>query len=359
MKKEGKIFIAGHSGLVGSAIVRKLKVSGHTNLLFRSHSELDLRRQTDVEQMFERERPEYVFLCAAKVGGILANSTYKADFLYDNLAIAQNIIYASYKFGVKKLLNLGSSCIYPKFAKQPISEDSLLDGKLEATNEPYAIAKITAIKLCRYYNEQHGTNFISAMPSNLYGPGDNYDLEIAHVLPAMVRKFHLAKLLRSKAFDEIGKDVLRYPLGFGISVPKQATGDWIKKTLANIGVTEDEVVIWGTGSPYREFLFSDDLADAMLFLMERYNYQDLGELVNVGPGVDQTIKELAETIRTTVGFDGKIRYDASKPDGMSRKLLDITKMKNFGWSAKTSLLEGLNTTYRSYCSSLSTQASHK
>ena len=311
MMKNAKIFIAGHRGLVGSAIVRKLKKEGYNNLVVRSHSELDLTRQEDVEAFFEKERPEYVFLAAARVGGILANSTYKAEFIYDNIMIAANVINTSYKYGVKKLLNLGSSCIYPKHAPQPMKEEYLLSGKLEPTNEPYAIAKIAAIKLCRYYNEQYGTNFISVMPTNLYGPNDNFDLKTSHVLPALIRKFHDAKVE--------GKD---------------------------------KVVLWGTGTPRREFLYVDDLADACLHLMQDYDARDIGEFVNIGTGEDITIKELAELIASIVGFRGDIVWDRDKPDGTPQKLLDVSRINKMGWKARTGLKQGIIQTYDWYKESM-------
>ena len=307
MDKKAKIYIAGHRGLVGSALERKLRQEGFTNLLLKTSKELDLRRQQDVEIFFERERPEYVFLAAAKVGGILANNTYKAEFIYDNIVIASNVIHAAYKCGVKKLLNLGSSCIYPKFAPQPMKEEYLLTGVLEPTNEPYAIAKIAAIKLCRYYNEQYGTDFLSVMPTNLYGPHDNFDLETSHVLPALIRKFHEAK-------------------------------------AAGAG----EVTIWGSGEPYREFLYVDDLADACVFLINKYHYADVGEFVNIGTGKDISIEALARSIQNIIGFKGEIRHDRSKPDGTSKKLLDISRMRALGWDPKTELEVGIRKSYQWY-----------
>jgi len=302
MKKDAKIYVAGHRGLVGSAIMKKLKKEGYNNLVYRTSSELDLRRQEKVEEFFKIEKPEYVILAAAKVGGIQANDTYSAEFLYDNLMIETNVIDAAYQNDVKKLLFLGSSCIYPKFADQPMKEDYLLSGKLESTNEGYAVAKITGIKLCEHYNKQYGTNFISAMPTNLYGPNDNFDLETSHVLPALIRKFHEAKVN-----------------------------------------DEDEVVIWGTGKPKREFLHVDDLADSLLFLMNNYSGD---QFVNVGVGKDISILELAELIKDIVGFEGEIINDLSKPDGTPRKLLDVTRLNDLGWEAKISLEEGIKDTYQ-------------
>jgi GDP-L-fucose synthase len=304
MDKTSKIYVAGHRGLVGSALLRSLRDRGYSNLITRSSKELDLRRQSDTEAFFEQEKPEYVFLAAAIVGGILANSTYTAEFIYDNLTIATNAVHASYKSGVTKLLNLGTSCIYPKFSPQPMSEEYFLTGPLKPTNEAYAIAKITAIKLCRYYNEHYGTNFISVMPTNLYGQGDNFDPQTSHVLPAMVRKFHEAKKVRAPF-----------------------------------------VTIWGTGEPFREFLYVDDLADACIFLMERYNYKDIGEFINIGVGKDIKLNDLAQLIKRVVGYEGEIRHDLSKPDGTPRKLLDIKRMSGLGWIAKIGLEEGIKKSY--------------
>ena len=347
MDTTSKIYVAGHLGLVGSAILRALQERGFRNLCVKISKELDLRRQQDTEDFFKKERPEYVFLAAAKVGGILANSTYKAEFIYDNIAIEANIIQASYKTSVKKLLNLGSSCIYPKYSPQPMKEDYLLTGSLEPTNEPYAIAKIAAIKLCRYYNEQYGTNYMSVMPTNLYGPHDNFNLETAHVLPALIRKFHLAMLLKGKKNDEIKKDIQRFSLGFKLDLSLD-----IDLNLAKLGITHEAVTLWGTGEPYREFLYVDDLADACDFLMENRNTGELGEFVNIGKGEDIRIKELAPLIKRIVGFEGEIRYDPLKPDGTPRKLLDISRMKSLGWEPKTSLEEGIRKTYEWYLSSL-------
>jgi GDP-L-fucose synthase len=302
MNKSDKIYIAGHGGLVGSAILRLLSSRGYSNIIFRSHSELDLTDQANVMDFFKQERPDYVFLTAAKIGGIHANSTYPGDFIRDNLLIQANIIDAAYKSNTKKLLFLGSSCIYPKFALQPIKEEYLLTAELEPTNEWYAIAKIAGIKMCQAYRKQYGFDAISLMPTNLYGPGDNFNLEDSHVLPALIRKFHEAK-----------------------------KGN------------KSEMIVWGTGTPGREFLHVDDLADAMLFLM--VNYQG-AEILNVGVGKDISIQELAELIKKITGYNGKIVFDSSKPDGTPRKLLDISKVKKLGWSPKISLEQGIESTYK-------------
>ena len=302
MQKDSKIYVAGHRGLVGSAIVRKLQKEGFSNLLLRTSSEVDLRSQQAVKEFFEAEKPEYVFMAAAKVGGINANNLYPADFIYDNLCIQNNVIHQSYKNNVKKLLFLGSSCIYPKNAEQPIKEEYLLSGYLEPTNDAYAIAKIAGIKMCQSYHKQYGCNFISAMPTNLYGPGDNYDLKSSHVLPALLRKFHDARLNN-----------------------------------------EPTVTVWGTGKPRREFLHSDDLADASLFLMEQY---DNPEIINIGVGKDISIGEMAEMIKNITGYEGTIVFDTSMPDGTFRKLLDVSKLNALGWKPQIGFEEGVEGTYR-------------
>ena len=349
MQKNSKIYIAGHTGLVGSNILKKLKEKGYNSFVLRTSKEVDLRRQLETEKLFEKERPEYVFLAAAKVGGILANNTYKAEFIYDNLTISTDIIHSSYKYGVKKLLNLGSSCIYPKLAPQPMKEEYLLTGYLEPTNEAYAVAKIAAIKLCRYYNEQYKTNYISVMPTNLYGPGDNYNLETAHVLPALIRKFHLAKLLKEKNFDEIVRDIKRNPLGFGLDVKVNLKDEKdITRTLKKLGITKDYVVMWGSGNVYREFLYVEDLADACIFLMENYDYKDIGELINIGSGEDITLINVARMVKVIVGFDGEIKHDLTKPDGTPRKLLDVSRLFKLGWRPKVSLEEGIKRSYEYY-----------
>ena len=307
MDLQSKIYIAGHRGMVGSAIYRNLNAKGYNKIITRTHEELDLTNQQAVNNFFESERPEYVFLAAAKVGGILANSTYPAEFIYQNLMIEANIIHTAYTHGVKKLLFLGSSCIYPKLAPQPMKEEYLLTGELEVTNEAYAIAKIAGIRLCKHYNQQYATNFMSVMPTNLYGQNDNFDLESSHVMPALIRKFHEAKI-----------------------------------------EDKPEIVIWGTGSPRREFLHVDDMADACVHLMENYDASDIGEFVNIGVGKDITIKELAELIGDIVGYKGEIVYDTSKPDGTPQKLLYVGRLNGLGWEAKIALRDGIMQTYEWY-----------
>ena len=304
-----KIYISGHRGMVGSAIKRNLEARGYTNIITRNRSELDLTNQQAVNIFFETEKPEYVFLAAAKVGGILANSTYPAEFIYNNLMIEANVIHAAYTNGVKKLLFLGSSCIYPGLAPQPLKEEYLLTGELEITNEAYAVAKIAGIRMCKHYNQQYGTNFISVMPTNLYGPNDNYDLETSHVIAALIRKFHEAKLNNAP-----------------------------------------RVVVWGTGSPKREFLYVDDMADACVYLMENYDTSDIGEFVNIGVGEDVTIRELAELIKDIMRYSGEIVYDTTKPDGAPQKLLDVSRLHKLGWKAKISLRDGIKQAYEWYVS---------
>lgn len=304
MEKDAKIYVAGHRGMVGSAIYRKLQELGYQNIITRTSSELDLRNQEAVKEFFAQEKPDYVFLAAAKVGGIIANNTYRADFIYENLAIQNNVIHESYATDVKKMMFLGSSCIYPKLAPQPLKEDSLLTGTLEPTNEPYAIAKIAGIKMTEAYRDQYGCNFISVMPTNLYGINDNYHPQNSHVLPALIRRFHEAK----------------------------------ENNL-------DSVTIWGTGSPLREFLFSDDLADACVFLMNNY---DEKEFVNIGVGHDLSIKDLAILIKEIVGFNGKLEFDTSKPDGTPRKLMDVSKLNDLGWKYKIELTEGIKLAYQDF-----------
>ncbi|KAB2836629.1 MAG: GDP-L-fucose synthase [Candidatus Brocadia sp.] len=361
MDLRDRIYVAGHRGLVGSALVSKLQNFGFTNIIIRTHKELDLTRQSEVETFFKGEKPEFVFLAAAKVGGILANSTYKAEFIYQNIMIATNIIHASYKYGVRKLLNLGSSCIYPKFAPQPMREEFLLMGSLEPTNEPYAIAKISAIKLCRFFNEQYGTNFLSVMPTNLYGINDNFDLKTSHVLPALIRKMHLGKCLQKGDFQSIRIDLQKRPISnhdvtsmLDEEIINLLSQFGIKYNFSKIIQHSATVVIWGTGSPYREFLHVDDLADACIFLMEKYNAQEIGEFVNIGTGEDNQIKDLANMIKEIVNYQGKINWDTTKPDGMPKKLLDISKMKALGWRPKITLKDGIKRVYAWYLEKLST-----
>lgn len=347
MNKNSKIYIAGHRGLVGSAIVKNLQSKGYTNLVYRTHNELDLTNQKAVENFFEAEKPEYVILAAAKVGGIVANNTYRADFIYENLSIQNNVIHQSYIHKVKKLLFLGSTCIYPKEAPQPMSEDSLLTSPLEYTNEPYAIAKIAGIKMCESYNIQYGTNFISVMPTNLYGPNDNFDLEKSHVLPALIRKIYLAKLLNEEKYDDVIKDL-------NVSTLEEA-----KTYLSKFGVTEDSVEIWGTGLPRREFLYSEDMADACVFLLENRDFKDtynenqkeiINTHINIGTGFDISIKELAELIQSIIGFKGKLHFNANKPDGTMVKLTDPSKLHSLGWKHKVELGNGIKTMYEWYLS---------
>ena len=345
MKKDAKIYVAGHRGLVGSAIMAILNEKGYTHVITRTHAQLDLTEANAVIAFFEKEQPEYVFLAAAKVGGIIANNTYRADFIYENLMIQNHVIHQSYVHGVKKLLFLGSTCIYPKLAPQPMPEDSLLTGELEYTNEPYAIAKIAGIKMCESYNLQYGTNFMSVMPTNLYGKNDNFDLEKSHVLPALIRKMHLAKLLSEGNNDAVIADL-------GVSNFQQA-----EEILEKFNVSATEVEIWGSGTPRREFLWSQDMAAACVFIMEHRNFSDVSSSeeketrnthINIGTGEDISIKELAEEIKATVGFTGKLVFNTSKPDGTLRKLTDVSKLHALGWKHKVSLNEGIRAAYDWY-----------
>jgi GDP-L-fucose synthase len=365
-----RILVCGGTGLVGSAIVRKLIQKGYTEIhatynLRKPQDtsqvkwyKIDLRNQKETEGLFEQLKPDWVFLAAAKVGGILANSTYPAEFIYDNLAIASNVIHSAYKYRVKKLLNLGSSCIYPKHAPQPMKEEYLLTGSLEPTNEAYAIAKISAIKLVKYYNQQYGTNFISVMPTNLYGPNDNFNLETSHVLPALIRKFHLAKLLEQGDIEGIKKDLQKYSIGFGLDKEVDYNNvESIIKVLNKLSITfltsHVSLTIWGSGEVYREFLHVDDLADACVYLMENVDASDMAKLcpdyfVNVGTGTDIKIKDLAIMIKEIVSFKGEIKHDLSKPEGTPKKLLDVSKIKQLGWEPKISLEEGIKKVYEEY-----------
>ncbi|GBF22639.1 GDP-L-fucose synthase [Candidatus Gastranaerophilus sp. (ex Termes propinquus)] len=356
MNKTDKIYLAGHTGLVGSALLRALKADGYTNVVTREFQELDLANQAQTEAFFESECPDYVFLAAAKVGGIIANSTYPAEFIYQNIMIAANVIHASHKFGVKKLLNLGSSCIYPKLAPQPMREDCLLTSELEPTNEAYAIAKISAIKMCRYYNEQYGANFISAMPTNQYGEGDNFNMETAHLLPMLLRRFHLAKLLKAGDFEGIKNDLKRFKLGWGLDEKIGNDSASFEAVLNQVGAYTGKVVVWGDGSPYRELMHSDDLADACLYLMKNKDYKDIGELVNVTSGTDIQLKVLIETVKSIVGYDGETVYDTTKPNGTPRKLMDAEKIISLGWKPKIGLEVGIKKAYEWYLESCSSYA---
>jgi len=360
MNLDSKIYIAGHRGLVGSAIVKNLIDKGYTNLIYRTHKELDLLNQQAVADFFEAEKPEYVILAAAKVGGIVANNTYRADFIYENLQVQNNVIHQAYVHGVSKLLFLGSTCIYPKDAPQPMSEDCLLTSPLEYTNEPYAVSKIAGIKMCESYNIQYGTNFISVMPTNLYGPNDNFDLEKSHVLPAMIRKIHCAKLLNEQKYDEVVADLC-------VNSIEDA-----REYLSKFGVDENSVEIWGSGKPRREFLYSEDMADACVFLLENRDFKDTCQQsqssndtctpnsmqhteirnthINIGTGVDISIEELALMIKEIIGFKGEFYFNTQKPDGTMVKLTDVTKLHSLGWNHKVQLRDGIATMYDWYLS---------
>ena len=344
MNKDSKIYIAGHRGLVGSAILKNLQEKGYTNLVTRTSQELDLSDQNSTAVFFEREKPDYVFLAAAKVGGIVANNVYRADFIYENLMIQNNVIHQSYRHNVKKLLFLGSTCIYPKESQQPIKEEYLLTDILEYTNEPYAIAKIAGIKMCESYNLQYGTNFLSVMPTNLYGPNDNFDLEKSHVLPALIRKTHLAKLLAEEKNDEVLKDL-------GVSSLESA-----QEILSKYGVSKDSVEIWGSGKPMREFLWSEDMADACVFVMENIDFEKVSSHkkeirnthMNIGTGHDISIKDLVLLIKDIIGFEGGFIFNGDKPDGTLRKVTDVSKLNALGWKHKIELETGISKIYDWY-----------
>ena len=357
MNLDSKIYIAGHRGLVGSAIWKQLKSKGYTNLIGKTSSELNLMDAVATQKFFEEEKPEYVFLAAAHVGGIMANNTYRADFIYNNLQIQQNVIYNAYQFGVKKLLFLGSTCIYPKEATQPINEDELLTNVLEYTNEPYAIAKIAGIKLCESFNIQYGTNFISVMPTNLYGPNDNFDLEKSHVLPAMIRKIFLSKCLMDNNIDLLRKDFDKRPVE---GINGEHSLEEIKAILSKYGVFENRVELWGTGKPMREFLWSEDMADACIYVMQNVNFKDLikdkkeirNTHINIGTGSDITIKDLSKLITKTIGYQGAVSFDSSKPDGTMKKLTDPSKLNGLGWKHQVEIEEGLKMGFEWYKNNL-------
>lgn len=362
--KGARIYVAGHNGLVGSAILKKLKSRGFTNFVLRSHKELDLTNQMEVAEFFEKEKPEYVILAAAKVGGIVANNTYRAQFIYENLMIQNNVIHNSYLNKVKKLVFLGSTCIYPKEAPQPMVEDALLTSPLEYTNEPYAIAKIAGIKMCESYNLQYGTNYIAIMPTNLYGPNDNFNLETSHVLPAMIRKMHLGKCLETNNWDAIRKDLDARPID---KINGSASDEDILTTLSKYGVsfesedkTKVHVEIWGSGTPLREFLWSEDMADASVFIMENVNFLDLTNVIkmqkeirnthiNVGTGIEISIKDVANVIKKKIAFTGNLYFNAEKPDGTMRKLTDVSKLHALGWNHKIEIEDGIERIYEWYC----------
>lgn len=353
MNKNAKIYVAGHKGLVGSAIWKNLQSKGYTNLIGRTSGELDLTKQEDVQKFFEVEKPEYVFLAAAHVGGIVANNTYRADFIYKNLQIQNNVIGESWKSGVTKLLFLGSTCIYPKEAPQPMTEDSLLTSPLEYTNEPYAIAKIAGLKMCESFNIQYGTNFIAVMPTNLYGPNDNFDLEKSHVLPAMIRKIHLGKCLMNNDWNAIRNDLNARPVE---SVSGKKSEEEIRNILKKYGVSERKIELWGTGTPLREFLWSEEMADACVYIMEKVDFNDLkgtgAEVrnchINIGTGKEISIRNLSELIRKTVDYAGEIAFDTSKPDGTMRKLTDVSKLHQLGWHHQIEIEEGVRRMYEWY-----------
>lgn len=365
MEKNARIYIAGHKGLVGSAILESFRQKGYSNFILKSLEEADLRDQQQTDVLFREEKPEYVILAAAKVGGIIANNIYRADFIFENLQIQNNIIGASFKHGVKKLLFLGSSCIYPKNAPQPMSEDSLLTSTLEYTNEPYAIAKIAGLKLCESFNLQYGTNFISVMPTNLYGYNDNFDLEKSHVLPALIRKMHLGRCLDENNWEAVRKDFTKNPVEGVKGTDEQAL---ITEKLHKYGISGTSgnvtITLWGSGNPRREFLHAGDLADACVFIMENIDFKDLADFykernpkeagqiknthINIGTGKDLTIRELAGMVKEITGYTGNIVWDSSKPDGTMQKLLDVSKLHSLGWKEKIDLKEGISRVYRSY-----------
>lgn len=359
MDKNSKIYIAGHKGLVGSALLDNLQQKGYTNFVFRTLEELDLTDQAAVEVFFAAEKPEYIFLAAAKVGGIMANNIYRGQFIIDNLLIQNNIIHNAWVHGARKLLFLGSSCIYPKNAPQPMSENSLLTGELEYTNEPYAIAKIAGIKVCESYNLQYGTNFVSVMPTNLYGPNDNFHLKNSHVLPGMMRKMHLAHCLENNDMAAIRRDFSKLPVA---EVPADATEATILKFISDQGINRDQdgkvsLGLWGTGTPLREFLHVHDMADACVYVMENIDFEDLKPVgsneirnthINIGSGRELTIRQLAGLVQKVTGFKGEILFDASKPDGTMRKLLDVSKLEKLGWNCKIELEDGVKAVFDGY-----------
>ena len=357
MDKQAKIYVAGHLGLVGSAIWRNLQEKGYTGLIGRSLDELDLMDITATKRFFDDERPDYVFLAAAHVGGIMANNTYRADFIYRNLQIQQNVIGESYRLNVKKLLFLGSTCIYPRDAQQPLKEEALLTGPLEYTNEPYAIAKIAGLKMCESFNFQYNTNYIAVMPTNLYGPNDNFHLEKSHVLPAIIRKIHFGKCLKENDLDAIYRDLRLRPIE---GITGDTGRDDVLRVLGKYGVTEKSVTLWGTGRPLREFLWSEEMADACVYIMENVDFKDIKKTdpevrnchINIGTGKEIAVYDLAQLVCQTVGYAGEIVFDASKPDGTMRKLTDVTKLHALGWHHRIEIDEGVRRLYEWYLKSI-------
>lgn len=358
MNKDAKIYVAGHRGLVGSAIVKRLKEKGYNNLLLRTHAELDLTSQIDTARFFEENKPEYVFLAAAKVGGILANNMYRADFISENLMIQNNVIYQSYKTNVKKMVFLGSTCIYPKNCPQPMKEDYLLTSELEYTNEPYALAKIAGIKMCESFNIQYGTNFVSVMPTNLYGPNDNFDLEKSHVLPALIRKIYLGKCLEANNWDAIRNDLRKNPIK-NINIDETNSEILLKLSKFGLSLSKDgaHIEIWGSGMPKREFLWSEDMADASIFVMECVDFKDLiknlgsevrNTHLNIGTGVDISIKDLAYLVKDIISFKGQLYFNTEKPDGTMKKLTDVSKLHNLGWKHQVDIKDGIRKIYEWY-----------
>lgn len=359
IEKNAKIYVAGHRGLVGSAILKSLKNKGYTNFVLKTHDELDLTNQTAVAEFFAKEKPEYVFLAAAKVGGIIANNTYRGQFIYENLMIQNNVIHQSYVNNVRKLVFLGSSCIYPKEAHQPMREECLLTGPLEYTNEPYAIAKIAGLKMCESYNVQYGTNFIAVMPTNLYGPHDNFNLETSHVLPALLRKIHLGKCLEENNWEAISNDLNIRPIE---NVDGESSKEEILDIIGKYGVSfkndKVQVELWGTGNPMREFLWSEEMGDATVFIMESVNFFDLTNVIenkevrnthiNIGTGIEISIRDVANLVKRIVGYSGDLYFNADKPDGTMRKLQDVSKLNSLGWRHKIDIEEGLEKMYRWY-----------
>ncbi len=353
MEKDSKIYVSGHRGLVGSAIWKNLESKGYTNLIGRTHKELDLMDAVAVKKFFDDEQPEYVVLAAAHVGGIMANLKYRADFIYQNLQIQQNVIGESWRHGVKKLLFLGSTCIYPREAPQPIPETALLTAPLEYTNEPYAIAKIAGLKMCESFNLQYGTNYIAVMPTNLYGPNDNFNLETSHVMPAMIRKMHLAKMLNEGNWDALRADLDRRPVE---GIDGKATQDEIVALLKRYGITSESLKLWGTGAPIREFLWSEDMADASVYCLEHINFDDVRGTdpdvrnchINIGSGKEITIKQLAELVQATVDYHGVVEWDSTKPDGTLRKLTDVSKLHSLGWRHTMEIEDGVPALYHWY-----------